>query len=65
MFCNTNYVKVAVDRAGGPTRAAHAVGVSNATIHAWINKATISNIEKARLLAKLSGLDVQQLRSTL
>jgi DNA-binding transcriptional regulator YdaS (Cro superfamily) len=59
-----NQVKVAVDRLGGPTKAANAVGVSGTTIHDWIRRARIVDIEKAMLMAKLSGLQVQQLRST-
>jgi hypothetical protein len=59
-----NYVKDAIDRLGGPTRAAHAAGVSNTTIHAWIKRNKIVNIDKAKLVAKLSGIDLQKLRST-
>ena len=28
----SNYIKVAVDRVGGPTKAAHKIGVSNAMV---------------------------------
>lgn len=59
-----NYVKIAVDRLGGPTRAATAMAVSGTTIHDWIRRARIVDINKATLMAKLSGLEVQQLRST-
>lgn len=60
-----DHVKAAVDRLGGPTKAAHAAGVSNATIHAWIKRRRISNIDKAKLLSKLTGIEVQQLRPTI
>jgi DNA-binding transcriptional regulator YdaS (Cro superfamily) len=64
-FATQNFVRIAVDRIGGPTKTAHALAVSNATVHAWITKQTITNIDKAKLMAKLSGLDVQQLRNAL
>jgi hypothetical protein len=64
-FSSQNFVRIAVDRIGGPTKTAHALLVSNATVHAWLKRGHIVNIDKARLMAKLSGLDVQQLRSTL
>lgn len=60
----TNYVRTAVDRLGGPTRAATAMAVSGTTIHEWIKRARIGSIDKATQMAKLSGLEVQQLRST-
>lgn len=59
-----NYVKIAVDRLGGPTKTATALGVSGTTIHDWVRRARVVDITKAKLLAQLSGLEVQQLRST-
>lgn len=59
----TNFVRIAVDRLGGPTKAAHQMGVSNATIHNWINKRTISDIDRARRLADLAGFNAKQLGS--
>lgn len=59
-----NHVKIAVDRLGGPTKAATAMAVSGTAIHHWIKRARIVDIEKATLMATLSGLEVQQLRST-
>jgi hypothetical protein len=47
------------------TYAAIALAVSGTTIHDWIRRKKIINIEKARLAAKLTGLELQQLRSTL
>lgn len=64
MFFYSNNVKIAVDRLGGPTKAANAVGVSNATIHNWIKRARIENIDKARTVAKLCGMEPQDLRPT-
>ena len=60
-----NYVRIAVDRLGGPTRTATAMAVSGATIHTWINQGKVADINKAKALAKLSGMELQQLRSTL
>ena len=59
-----NYVKIAVDRAGGVTKASNTLGVANQTISTWIKKRRISNIVYASKLAELSGLEIQQLRST-
>ena len=59
-----NQVMVAVQRIGGPTKTAHAAEVSNATVHLWIKQRRVSNIDKAKLLASLAGMDVQQLRPT-
>lgn len=59
-----NHVKIAVDRLGGPTKAAIAMAVSGTTIHHWIKQARIADIEKATLMAVLAGLEIQQLRST-
>ena len=60
-----NYVKVAVDRMGGPTKAAIAMEVSGTTIHDWIKRQRIVSLDKAKLMAKLSGLELQQLRRVL
>lgn len=59
-----NYVKIAVDRLGGPTKSAHAMAVSNTTIHDWVKRNRISNIDKAKLMSQLSGIELQQLRVT-
>lgn len=60
-----NHVKVAVDRLGGPTKSAHAMAVSNTTIHAWIKRGRIVDIDKAKLMAQLAGVELQLLRNTL
>lgn len=65
MYFQPNHVKIAVDRLGGPTMAAVALSVSGTAIHNWIKQARINSIDKATLMATLSGMDVQQLRSTL
>lgn len=59
-----NYVKVAVDRIGGVTKSANAMAVSGSTVHTWIKQGRIVNIDRARLMAELSGVTLQQLRST-
>jgi DNA-binding transcriptional regulator YdaS (Cro superfamily) len=63
-YLSQNYVKIAVDRLGGPTRAATAMAVSGTTIHTWIKRQRIVDIDKAKVMAKLTGIDLQQLRST-
>lgn len=57
-----NYVRQAVSRIGGPTKAAHAMGVSNTTIHQWIREDRISDIDKAKAMAQLSGIKLEYLR---
>lgn len=64
MFSITNYVKIAVERLGGATKTAHATSVSNASVHAWINAGRIPNIDKAKVVAKESKIDVELLRGT-
>lgn len=64
IISNQNFIRQAVDRLGGPTKSAHAMSVSNTTIHFWIKRNRISDIDKAKLMSQLSGLDLQQLRST-
>lgn len=61
---NINSVKIAIDRLGGPTKAAHIMAVSNTTIHAWIKRGKIVDIDKANLMSKVSGIELQKLRST-
>lgn len=57
-----NPVREAVRRVGGPTKAAHAVHVSNTSIHIWIKQRRIRNIDKAKIISKLSGIPVDELR---
>jgi len=58
----TNKVKAAVERAGGATYVANQLKCSGTAVHAWIRKARVSNIEKAKLLSELSGISVLELR---
>ncbi|MGF6637045.1 hypothetical protein [Paraburkholderia sp. MM6662-R1] len=64
MFNSENFVRRAIDIIGGPTRAANLVCVSNATIHAWIKNGRIPNIDKAKIVAKSSAIDIHMLRGT-
>ncbi|MDH6149317.1 MULTISPECIES: YdaS family helix-turn-helix protein [Paraburkholderia] len=64
MYITSNYIKIAVDRIGGPTKVAHACSVSNAAVHAWITSGRIPNIDRAKIVAKESGIDVHLLRGT-
>ena len=57
-----NAVKQAIHNIGGPTKSSNALGVSNATIHSWINNGTVPNIDLAKKLATLSGMKVEDLR---
>lgn len=40
-YLTENHVRIAVDRVGGPTRAANLASVSNATIHNWLKAGRI------------------------
>lgn len=59
---NRNSVREAVRRIGGPTKAAHAAQVSNTSVHTWIKQRRIRNIDKAKIISKLSGIPVNELR---
>ena len=57
-----NTIKAAIDRIGGPTKAAITLEVSGSTVHTWIKTERVPNIDIARKLATLSGFPVQELR---
>lgn len=59
-----NHIRTAINRIGGPTKAAHKIGVSNATIHSWIKQRRVPDIDKASALAAASGVELGRLRST-
>lgn len=65
MFFNLaeNHVRTAVDRVGGPTKVSTMFGIATGTVHTWIKRRRISNIDYATKLAELTGMQVQQLRS--
>lgn len=62
MFFLENHVKKAVAKVGGPTYTSNQLGVSNGCVHKWVAAGRVPNIEKARKLADLSGIDLQKLR---
>jgi len=64
MYITQNYVKIAVERLGGPTKVSHACSVSNATVHNWLKNQRIPDIAKAKIIAKAAGMEVQMLRGT-
>ena len=57
-----NKIIYAIRKAGGATCVASALGVSGTTVHNWIRKRKITNIDKAKMLAKMSGFKVEDLR---
>lgn len=65
MYSYQNNVKIAVERAGGPTKVALLIGCSGAAVHLWIRQRRISDISKAKILAEIAGMDVAELRPTL
>ena len=62
MFISENFVRRAIDLVGGPTYASNLCQVSNACIHKWIQGERVPNIDKARKLSELSGVDLLKLR---
>jgi hypothetical protein len=56
-----NYVRAAIASLGGPTKAASLLNCCNATIHNWIKKSNVPDIDKAKALAKLSKTDLAQI----
>jgi len=65
MIQEQNYetVKRAIVMLGGPTKVANLLGVSNGTVHLWIKLGRISDIDMAKKVAELTGIDLIQLRS--
>lgn len=59
-----NNVQIAIDRIGGPTKAAHELEVSNTAIHTWIRDKRVPDIDKAKKLEELSGVSHELLRRT-
>jgi DNA-binding transcriptional regulator YdaS (Cro superfamily) len=59
---NENFVKNAVVRIGGVTKASNILGVSNGAVHAWIKKRRVTNIDFAKRLSELSGVPVEKVR---
>jgi hypothetical protein len=55
-----NAVAVAVASLGGPTKAARACAVSNAAIHKWIQRGSVSLLVHALRLSRASGIPVEQ-----
>lgn len=62
MFFLENSVKRAVARVGGPTFTSNHLGVSNGCVHKWIKAGRVPNLNKARQLAELSGIELEKLR---
>lgn len=62
MIVPKNKVKIAVNRAGGPTKVSNLLGCSNGSVHSWMKQGRISDIDKARALACHVGMAVEDLR---
>jgi hypothetical protein len=58
-----NAVALAVASLGGPTKAAIACRVSNAAIHNWIQRGSISFLVPALRLSRASGIPIEQFAS--
>jgi hypothetical protein len=55
-----NAIARAVASLGGPTRAARVCGVSNAAIHKWIQRGSISLLVHALRLSRATGVPIEQ-----
>lgn len=64
-FTPNNHVKIAIAKAGGPTKVSNQLSISNGAIHAWIRKGRIADLDFARTVSALSGVDVNLLRPVL
>ena len=58
----TNKVKVAIQRAGGPTHVSNLLGVSGSAVFSWIRNHKIPKITHASKLAEITGMQVRELR---
>lgn len=58
----SNKVKRAVMRLGGPTKTAIHMECSGTTIQSWIRQGKVKNIDKAKKLADLAGMDLKEIR---
>jgi hypothetical protein len=56
----TNAIAMAVSAVGGPTKAARICRVSNAAIHKWIQRGSISGLSHALRLSRASGVPIEQ-----
>lgn len=54
----SNAVYEAIQKAGGPTKAASLMGISAPTLQRWRKQGWIPDLRAALALAKASGLDV-------
>ena len=57
-----NFVRIAVELAGGDTAVANALKVSNPTVFRWKKNGRVPRLALARLLSKISGVPVIDLR---
>jgi hypothetical protein len=64
-FTPDNHVRIAIAKAGGPTKVSNQLSISNGAVHAWVRKGRISDIDFARKVAELSGVKVDKLRPVL
>jgi DNA-binding transcriptional regulator YiaG len=62
MYLHTNLVRLAINRAGGPTKISNLINVSNGTVHNWIKNQRVPNIDHARKLAEIAKMKIEQVR---
>lgn len=64
-FTPDNFVRIAVAKAGGPTKVSNQLSISNGAVHAWVRKGRIADLDFARKVSEMSGVKVDLLRSVL
>jgi len=64
-FTPDNHVRIAIAKAGGPTKVSNQLSISNGAVHAWVRKGRIADLDFARTVSVLSGVDVNLLRPVL
>lgn len=58
----SNKIMRATNRLGGITKTANLMECSGTTIHNWIRQGEVKNLDKAKKLAALAGMELQDIR---
>lgn len=61
-FTPDNQVRIAIARAGGPTKVSNQLLISNGAVHAWCRKGRIADLDYARKVSEMSGVKLDLLR---
>ena len=58
----SNKIEICVKRLGGRTKTANLMSVSGSAVGYWIRNRKVGDLDKARKLAELSGMDLREIR---